>query len=646
MIRARGILRRSFVSWMAIGILAAILNSSHADDLADALAKPIVQPGEGARQHADFVLEHIPKLELPPTADEWTDRAAELRSKVLDEVVFRGVPEEWYQAKPQIIWMDEIATPHGYKVKKLRYEALPGLWIPAILYEPDRLEGRVPVVLNVNGHTPDGKATDYKQVRCINIAKKGMLALSPEWLFMGQLRDPGYAHNNLAMLDLCGSSGLSVFYLAMSRGLDVLLSLEHADDERVAVTGLSGGGWQTIILSSLDERVTLSVPVAGYSALKERVEHSGSIGDLEQNPNDLVSIADYTHLTAMMVPRPTLQIYNDKDNCCFVSSHVKPNTHDPIRPFFEQAGAGDRFEYYENSDPGTHNYDLDNRQQFYRFVDRHFYPDEPDRDHKEIPSQAELMTAEQLFVPVPDENATFYSLAASMSEDLPHHSADNSIDDRRELLSEILRYEPHTATVEPVGAAEQLAGRSVERFRVRIGDDWTIPVTLIKGEKIERTALFLADAGVKSQAEAIAKLTGAGTRLICVDPLYIGEMVPTSILYQGPQLAATVGKRALGIQADQIQSVVNEFAKRLDLKAVEIISNGPRSGLAALCAAALDDSQSISALHSEGLPASLKEFLKPEASFDKTPEIYCFGLLECFDISDLKTLHTAGKTPE
>ena len=34
----------------------------------------------------------------------------------------------------------------GYRIKKLRYEALPGLWVPALLYEPTQLDGKVPVV--------------------------------------------------------------------------------------------------------------------------------------------------------------------------------------------------------------------------------------------------------------------------------------------------------------------------------------------------------------------------------------------------------------------------------------------------------------------------------------------------------------------
>jgi hypothetical protein len=95
----------------------------------------------------------------------------------------------------------------GYHIRKLRFEALPGLWIPALLYEPDRLDGRVPVVLNVNGHDAKGKAVDYKQLRCINQAKRGMIALNLEWFGMGQLGTPGFAHGVINAVDLCGTSG-------------------------------------------------------------------------------------------------------------------------------------------------------------------------------------------------------------------------------------------------------------------------------------------------------------------------------------------------------------------------------------------------------------------------------------------------------
>ena len=39
-------------------------------------------------------------------------------------------------------WVETIDGGPGYKIKKLRYEAIPGLWIPALLYVPDNLEAK------------------------------------------------------------------------------------------------------------------------------------------------------------------------------------------------------------------------------------------------------------------------------------------------------------------------------------------------------------------------------------------------------------------------------------------------------------------------------------------------------------------------
>ena len=210
---------------------------------------------------------------------EWEKLADKIRQDVLDHVVFRGEAAQWRTAKTKDEWQETIEGGPGYKIKKLRYEVLPGLWIPALLYEPANLQGKVPVSLAVNGHDPMGKAVDYKQMRCINMAKRGMLVLNVEWFHMGQLRTAGFDHYAMNQLDLCGTSGLAPFYLAMTRGIDILLSLPHADPQRVAVSGLSGGGWQTIFVSSLDTRVKLCNPVAGYSSFLTRNNFTTDLGD-------------------------------------------------------------------------------------------------------------------------------------------------------------------------------------------------------------------------------------------------------------------------------------------------------------------------------------------------------------------------------
>lgn len=624
---------------LRIALLLLCLSSGHAlvaqDELEEALRQPLLQPEEAAEQHKAFVLSRITKLKLSESSDAWQQQAERLRRRLLDEVVFRGVPSEWRDAKPAVVWDEVIETEHGYRIRKLRFEALPGLWIPALLYEPSELDGVVPAVLNVNGHEKIGKSAEYKQLRCINLAKRGCLAMNLEWIGMGQLRTAGLSHNHLAKLDVCGRSGLSVFFLAMQRGLDVLLAHEHTDLERTAVTGLSGGGWQTIMLSSLDTRVRLAVPVAGHSALAQRVANTNSIGDLEQNPCDLASIADYVHLNAIMVPRPMLLIYNTHDSCCFVAHTVKPNTYEPVKPFYEQAGVADRLSYYENDVPGNHNYERDNREQLYRFLNVHFF--DVDEQADEIASADEVRTHEELLVPLPDDNGDFHTLAKSLVGDLPKRD-NGSLEERRQRLQQILRYHPQELSADLFTGPKELAGLTIRHLRLEANGEWVVPAMVVESETVERNMVVLADEGFASQAARIRELAESGARVLAVDPILIGQATPPGKLYQNAMLIATVGDRPLGIQAGQVAAAAQYFARVFVAEEVDIDAHGARSSLIARCAAAIDGGETIRGVETTGEADSLKEYLLPSASYDKTPEVYCFGLLEHFDVPQLKEL--------
>ena len=145
---------------------------------------------------------------------------------MLEKVVFRGEAAEWRDADGKVEWLDTIEGGEGYRIKKLRYEALPGLWIPALLYEPDEARrAKCRSFLNVNGHDGNGKAADYKQIRCINLAKRGMHRPERRVVRHGPAPQARLrATTRMNQLDLCGTSGLAPFYLAMKRGLDVLLA--------------------------------------------------------------------------------------------------------------------------------------------------------------------------------------------------------------------------------------------------------------------------------------------------------------------------------------------------------------------------------------------------------------------------------------
>ncbi|HJT78960.1 MAG TPA: acetylxylan esterase, partial [Gemmataceae bacterium] len=530
------------------------------------LRHPIIGPHQALAETQAYLEARLPPMPPVTSAAAWEKEAQRMQKDMLDRVVFRGEAMRWRDTPLKVEWQETIPGGPGYRIKKLRYEALPGFWVPALLYEPEKLTGKVPVVLNVNGHDANGKAAAYKQIRCINLAKRGMLALNVDWLNMGQLRAPGYDHGRMNQMDLCGTSGLAPFYLDMRRGLDLLLSLEHADPSRVAVTGLSGGGWQTIFLSALDPRVTLSDPVAGYSGDRTRVRHFKDLGDSEQTPCDMATVGDYTHLTAMRAPRPTLLTFNDKDDCCFESGYALPPLLDAARPIFRLYGKEDALRTHVNSDPGTHNYEKDNRQAFYRMVGDFFYPGDRSYSAAEIPCAKEVKSKDQLNVPLPQPNADFHSLALALSKKLPH--APNLPGERdaalrwqkvrRDKLRALVRARDFTTQAEKAGSEEK-GGVRATFWRLRLhgggADQWTIPVVeLVQGEP-KGTAVLVADGGRAGAAAEVERLLKAGQRVWAVDPWYFGESKIETKDWLFALLVATVGDRPLGLEASEVAAV-------------------------------------------------------------------------------------------
>ncbi|MCA9419220.1 MAG: hypothetical protein KC917_23295, partial [Candidatus Omnitrophica bacterium] len=140
---------------------------SDADWVAKRLNEPLEVKPSHLEQISEFLISRIPPLVLPSSPEAWTAEAQSLRDRILEEVVFKGVPDNWREGNHSVTWGDTIETGKGYKIKKLYYECLPGLYVSALLYEPDNLTEKVPAILNVNGHNAPGKSRDVEQIRCI-----------------------------------------------------------------------------------------------------------------------------------------------------------------------------------------------------------------------------------------------------------------------------------------------------------------------------------------------------------------------------------------------------------------------------------------------------------------------------------------------
>jgi dienelactone hydrolase len=637
--------RRWLTLWLcAFAFPADNLRGDESESLKEALSVPLLAPGQSLREIQDFTASRIPPLPPVTTREDWELHAARLRSEVLDRAVCRGAAAQWRQTPLRVEWLDELPGGPGYTIQRLRYQALPGVWIPALLYRPTQITGRVPVFLNVNGHDPVGKAADYKQLRCINQAKRGIIALNPEWFGMGQLRTEGYVHGRMNQLDLCGTSGLAPFYLALERGLDFLLSLPEADPQRVGVAGLSGGGWQTIVISALDTRVTLSNPVAGYSSFFTRGRNFGDLGDSEQTPVDMATVADYSHLTALMAPRPTLLTYNLNDNYCFKADHALPPLLAAARPVFGLYDRQDHLRYHINAEPGDHNFQQENREALYQMIGTHFYPGNRDYSSQEIPSTAELKTPQELEVPIPEDNATFSSLARGLAAQLPHQpqlpasavAAREWQTRRRPVLRRLVKAPPSESDAQ-LRDRRQAGSVDAQYFLVTPTAGWNIPAVVFTPANPRGTTLVVADRGRANLADVVQSLLASQEQVCVADLLFTGECSQGNRDSLFGLLFSAVGERPLGVAASQVSGLTSWLSQLSGRERISVWAEGPRVSLSALTAAALD-TPTLGDVQLRQSLGSLKEILERNLRVEEGVELFCFGLLEEFDVLQLAAL--------
>jgi dienelactone hydrolase len=609
-------MRKSILILLAIAGLA----SAQTNALEEALTKALLAPNQPLIEVQVYTAAHVKSMPTVGTAAEWDRLSERIRQDVLNKVVLQGAAKRWSEAKGRVEWQETLQGP-GYRVRKLRYEAIPGLWIPALLYEPEKLSGKVPAVFNVNGHERTGVSTPYIQMRCINLAKRGILALNYEWYGMGQLNTENFNHYRSNQIDLTGTSGVALHYFAQTRAIDLLLANPNVDPQRLAVTGLSGGGWQTIFISALDKRVKLANPVAGYSSFVTRAQFPDlDLGDSEQTPVDLASVADYSTLTAMLAPRRTLITNNALDNCCFRGDYANSPLIWAARPFFELYKAGDRLTYHINFDAG-HNYGQDNREAFYRVLRDGFYPGDKEFRITEIPSEGEVRSAEQLRVELPKDNLDFHTIAVSLSQELPRKTG--------RKLADVVRAKNYTVTATEAGTTEA-DGVSIRRWRLQMGQDWTVPAVEFSRGGASGAVIVIGDQGRAALRTEIERLLSAGRRVIAADPFYFGESKIAKRDHLFALLISSVGDRPLGIQASQITAIARWLKGSVTVEAF-----GPRSSLIASVAAALDK-QAISTVQTHDAFSSLKTVIEKNMAVDKAPELFCFGLLESFDLAQIE----------
>lgn len=192
---------------------------------------------------------------------------------------------------------------NGYTVENIAIEILPGVWINGSLYKPAKYEGKIPVILNPDGHWEKQRYRADCQYRCAALAKMGAMAFSYDLFAWGesQLQFPLEDHRR--------SLSMAIQALGSIRILDHLLSLNDADTTRVAITGGSGAGSHTVLMTAIDDRIKFSAPVVAISSYF----YGGCPCESGMNIHACGDRTDNVEIAAIAAPRPQLLVSDGGD---------------------------------------------------------------------------------------------------------------------------------------------------------------------------------------------------------------------------------------------------------------------------------------------------------------------------------------------
>ncbi|MFP6668687.1 MAG: alpha/beta hydrolase family protein [Pirellulales bacterium] len=334
-------------------------------------------------------------FKVPASQAAWEQRADELRRRVLIATHLWPMPERT-PLKPVI---HGPAKRPGFTVEKVYFESIPNHFVTGLLFRPDDGKKNIkrPAILCPHGHggriQDSGEAKVKQQIaagaekfeksgrfpklaRCAQLARMGCIVFIYDMLGYVDSTQISYqlAHrfskqrpefegkeswglfSTQAELRLQSIMGIQTWNSI--RCLDFLEQLPDVDGERMAVTGGSGGGTQTILLCAIDPR-----PVAAFP--NGMVSTSMQGGCTCENCTLLRVDSGNVELTALFAPKPqAMTAANDW------TKEMMTKGYPELQKLYAMLGAKDNV-YCRPMLQFPHNYNYESRKTMYAWFNRH-----------------------------------------------------------------------------------------------------------------------------------------------------------------------------------------------------------------------------------------------------------------------------------
>ena len=280
----------------------------------------------------------------------WNNRAKSIRENILEGIQWNKI-SSYDNELNTIIHSKKIMN--GYTVENIAIESFPGFYITGNLYRPLEEQKKYAAILSPHGHLKDKRFTDYVQLRSAFLANKGAIVFAYDMVGYGESTQVRHKMPISMLLQTWNSK----------RVLDYLLSLPEVDQNRIGMTGGSGGGTQTFVLTAIDQRIKVSIPVVQVSAhfFGGCVCESGMpVHKAENFQTNNVEFA------ALAAPRPQL-IISDGDDW----TRNTPNVEYPyLQKVYASFGVSNQLENVHLANE-KHNYGYSKRKAAYAFFIKH-----------------------------------------------------------------------------------------------------------------------------------------------------------------------------------------------------------------------------------------------------------------------------------
>jgi len=366
-----------------------------------------------AKEITDNSIDEIQSLEY------WESVKADHYARFIEMLSMQDMPLD-EERPPLSVHVTGTIQKDGYRIEKLYYESLPGLYVPANLYIPDNITEPVPAVIYVCGHSRTQKV--HYQAHPAKFARLGFVCLIVETIQYGEVFGEHWGCYARGWFNWYsrGYTPAGVEVWNAIRGLDLLAERPEVDDEKMGVTGISGGGAQSWFIAAADTRIKAAAPVCGASTMEAHISTRTIDGHCDcMMPVNTYRI-DFQNIGALIAPRALLIGQSDRDGLNKIES-VREIYND-LNRIYELHDVPENIVYVET--PGGHSYHQLSREKIFSFFMEHLMgKNVTPEEAGDIDLSAEsLLSEEELKVyvdgpPVDDRTTTIQDSFVKLADD-------------------------------------------------------------------------------------------------------------------------------------------------------------------------------------------------------------------------------------